>query len=201
MNFEDLQSIWAHQPLAPAPTALLMEKQPALVSEFKRRRRMLGYEAFCIAFGLIGTPLLSVINYLHRPDAGTVLYWTSAGLHVVVLIAAAVWVIRRWRRHRALGRVRISTLREQAEVSLANLEAERRDYRWAPWIVFLWSTLAILSIAGNSAFHGGSWQAIALRVGLLLGLLGVVGAVLWRHYRKNLLPAYARQQEILRQMA
>lgn len=200
MNFEEIQSLWTGQVSVPAHTPLLLEQQRTLVSEFKRRSRMLGYETFCILFGLVFTPLLSVANYLYRPSSGTLLSWTSAVLHMLVLVTAAVFVFRRSRRHRELGRVRISTLRDQTEVSLANLKAELRDYRWAPWIFAIWGALAVLSIAGNSAFHGGSWQAVMLRVGILLGFLGMVSAVLWRHYRKNLLPAYARQQEILRQM-
>lgn len=200
MNFEDIQSLWTGQVPAPPHTPQLLKRQRMLLSEFKRRSRMLGYEAFGIAFGLIATPFLSVVNYLYRPSSGTFLSWTSAVLHTGVLITAAAFVFRRTRRHRELGRVCISTLRDQAEVSLANLKAELHDYRWAPWMLVVWGLLTILSIVSNSAFHGGSWQAVTLRVGLTLGFLGVVGAVLWRHYRVNLHPAYVRQQEILRQM-
>jgi hypothetical protein len=200
MNFEEIQSLWTGQISVPAPTPQLVERQRTLVSEFKRRRRMLGYEAFCIALGLILTPLLSVVNYRYRPSLGTPVYWVDAALHVLLLVACTVFVFRRIRRHRALGRSRISTLREQTEVALANLEAERRDYHWLPWMLGLWGALGIFSILTNAPFHGGGGQAVMLRVGILLGFLGTVGAVFWCHYRNNLLPAHARQQEILRQL-
>ena len=83
---------------------------------------------------------------------------------------------------------------------MASLEAERRDYRWLPWVLGVWGVLGILSVFVNAPFHGGSWPAVALRIGIIAGFLGVVGVVFWRHYRYNLLPAYARQQEILRQL-
>jgi hypothetical protein len=200
MNFEEIQSLWTGQISVPASTPQLIERQHTLISEFKRRRRMLGYEAFCVALGLILTPLLSVVNYRHLPSVGTPLYWVDAALHMLLLVACTVFVFRRMQRHRALGRACISTLREQTEIAFANLDAERRDYRWLPWMLGLWGALGIFSILTNSSFHGGSWQAVTLRVGILLGFTGTVGAVFWRHYRNNLLPAHARQQEILRQL-
>lgn len=200
MNFEQIQSLWAGQFTAPVPTPELIARQRTLLTEFKRRGRFLGYELFGLAFGLVMTPLISFVNYLHAPQAGTPLYWVSAALHLVVLIAAAAWVIRRLQRHRALGRVCISSLREQAEVSKANLEAELRDIRLVPWLLAMWAGLAILSIAANSPFHGGTWDAVCLRVALVLGFAIVSGWVLRLHYRVNLLPAHARQQEILQQL-
>jgi hypothetical protein len=200
MNFEEIQSLWTGQVSVPAHTPQLLERQRTLVSEFKRRSRMLGYETFCVVLGLVLTPLLSVANYRYQPGVGTPLYWLNLALHMLVLVAGVVLVVRRQRRHRALGRVRIATLREQTEVSLANLEAERRDYRWFPWTLGLWGALGLLSIVVNTPFHGGSWQAVLLRVGMLVGFLGAIGAVFWRHYRKNLLPACERHREILRQM-
>jgi MFS family permease len=188
MNIEEIQTLWDGQISVAAQSPQLIERQ-RLLSEFKRRGRMLGYEAFCVALGLVFTPLLSVVNHRHLPGVGTPLYWVSAALHMLVLVACTVFVVRRVRRHRAL--------REQAEVSLTNLHAERRDYRWLPWMLGLWGALATLSIAANTPFHGGSWQAVALRLGILAGFLG---AFFWHHYRNNLLPAYIRQKEILRQL-
>ncbi|MGC4071192.1 MAG: hypothetical protein QM760_01465 [Nibricoccus sp.] len=201
MNFDEIQSLWAGQISAPpAQAPEFIERQRALLKNFKQRRRMLGYGAFCISLGLIFTPLLSIVNYRYLPGVGTPLYWVSVALHLMVLIASSVFVFRRLRRHRALGRVRISTLREQAQVLLVRLGEERSDYRWLPWMLGIWGMLAILSIIVNTPFHGGSLEAVTLRIGLTLGFLATVAAVVWRHYHVNLLPAYARQQEILKQM-
>ncbi len=201
MNFEEIESLWAGQiPASPQPSPLLLDRQRSLLREFKRRSRFLGYGAFGVAFGLVFTPLLSVVNYLYLPRVGTPLYWLNAGLHLLVLVVTAVLVARRMQRHRALGRARIATLREQTELTFACLEMERRDYRWLPWTLGVWCLLAILSIAANTPFHGGSFQAVALRVGLVLGFTSAIGTIFWRHYRVHLLPAHARQQELLRQM-
>ena len=200
MNFETIESLWAGQAPAPVETPATREGRQALLSEFKRRSRFLAYEAFGVAFGLVVTPLLSIVNYLHLPRVGTFWYWLNAALHLLVLVACAALVVRRLKRHRALRRARISTLREQAEVSAAAFETELRDYRRLPWLFGLWIALAIFSIATNAPFHGGSWQAVTLRIGLVLVFFGAIGAVLWRHYRTQLLPAYARHQEICRQL-
>lgn len=200
MNFDEIQSLWAGQEPVDSRTRVLAENQRPLVNAFKRRQRFLAYEVFGLIFGLIFTPLLSVVNFLYRPSAGTPLYWTSAILHLVVLVVCTVLAFRRMKRQSTLARVRVENLRQQAEASLASLEAERRDYRWLPWVLVLWAGLAILSVAGNTAFHGGSFNAVALRVGMIVGFLSMVGAVFWRHYRVNILPDYARQQEILREL-
>jgi hypothetical protein len=200
MNFDDIQSLWTGQVSVPAPASQFIQRQRTLLSEFKRRGRLLGYETFCAVLALVLTPLLSIVNYRYMPSVGTPWYWLNAALHLLVMAVAVVLVLRRQQRHRALGRVRISTLREQTEVAFANLEAERRDYRWLPWVLGLWGALGVFSIFVNTPFQDGSWQAVALRTGILLGFYGAIGAIFWRHYRNHLLPAYFRQQEILRQM-
>lgn len=200
MNFDEIQSLWAGQAPVDSRTRALAENQRPLVNAFKRRQRFLAYEAFGLVFGLIFTPLLSVVNFLYRPSAGTPLYWTSAILHLVVLVGFSVLAFRRMKRQSILARVRVENLRQQAEVSLASLEAERRDYRWLPWALLLWAGLAVLSVAGNTSFHGGSFAAVSLRVGMIAGFFSMVWVVLWRHYHVHVLPDYARQQEILRQL-
>lgn len=201
MNFDEIQSLWAGQAPVDSKTRAMVESQRPLVNAFKRRQRFLAYEAVGLVVGLIVTPFLTVVNFLYRPSAGTPLYWTSAILHLVVLVVCAVLAFRRMKRQRELARVRISNLRQQAEISLASLEAERRDYRWLPWALGLWAGLAILSVAANTPFHGGSFAAVSLRVGMIVGFFSLVGAVLWRHYRLHVLPDYARQQEILRELS
>jgi len=200
MNFDEIQSLWAGQEPVDPRTRALAENQRPLVNAFKRRQRLLTYEAIALVFGLILTPLLSVVNFLYRPSAGTPLYWTNAVLHLVVLSVCTVLVFRRMQRQRTLARVRVENLRQQAELSLASLEAERRDYRWLPWALGLWAGLALLSVAANTPFHGGSFAAVSLRVGMIFGFFAMVGTVFRRHYRVNVLPSYARQQEILRQL-
>ncbi|MFT3867679.1 MAG: hypothetical protein QM715_04175 [Nibricoccus sp.] len=200
MNFDEIQSLWAGQEPADARTRALAENQRPLVNAFKRRQRFLAYEAFGLVFGLIFTPLLSVVNFLYRPSAGTPLYWTNAVLHLMFLVVCAVLAYRRVKRQRGLARAVISSLRQQAEISLASLEEEKRDYRWVPLVLGLGVGLALLSVAANTPFHGGSFSAVSLRVGMIVGFFGIVGAVLKRHYHVNVLPDYARQQEILRQL-
>ncbi|MFT3784434.1 MAG: hypothetical protein QM790_20680 [Nibricoccus sp.] len=200
MNFDELQSVWAAQPADTQNRALAQSQRP-LVNAFKRRQRFLAYEIFGLTFALIATPLLSIVNFLYRPSVGTPLYWINAVLHVIVLVVFGVLAIRRIVRHRRLARVRVESLRQQAEVSLASLEEERREFRWAPWVLALWAGLALLSVAANTPFHGGSFGAIATRVGMIAGFFTLIGSVLWRHYRVNLLPDHARQLEILRQLS
>lgn len=200
MNFEEIQSLWTGQPVPNLDTPKLVERQRELVSELKRRSRMLGYEHFCIAFGLISVPLLSILNFVNNSRVGTPLYWISFVLHLVALLAMGAIAVRRQKRHNELRRAHCGTLRLQAEVALANLNAECREYRVAPWVFMLWAVLSTLSIYNNTPFHGGTWEALLPRLGFVVALPGVVGAVLWRHYRVNLLPARERQLEILREL-
>lgn len=200
MNFENAQSLWSGQPVPDLSTPGLVERQHALVRELKRRQRFLGYGIFGITFGLIAFPSLTLLNYLSAPRLGTPLFWTGVALHLFVLLTFATSAVRRLRRHGELRRASTGTLRQQAEVALAHYDLECREYRAAPWVFALWTVLSLISIYNNSPFHGGSWEAIGVRVAMVAGLQVVVGAVLWRHYRVNLLPARDRQSEILRQL-
>ena len=200
MNFDEIQSLWAAQQPANFCEPAVAKHQGALVRALKRRQRFLGYGVFISVAGLILTPLLSFANYMYAPEVGTPLYWTKVTLSLLVLAASAVFVVRQIQRHRALSQVRSDTLRQQAEVSLASLDAELRDYRRLPWAFGLWISLAVLSIYVNAPFHGGGVAAVSLRIGIVVGFCAVAGAVFWRHYRENLRPAYLRQQEILRQL-
>lgn len=201
MNFEEAQSLWTAQPLPDLATPHLVERQRSLVRELARRGRRLNYELFGLLFGLVALPFFSLVNFVSHARAGTPLYWLSLALHLAVLVGFTSAAVRRRQRHRALRLARCGTLREQAQVALANLDAECREFRTLPWALALWAGLSCLSIYTNAPFHGGTWSAIAPRVGFVVALFGLVGGVFWRHHRVNVLPARDRQSAILRELA
>ncbi|HTZ20553.1 MAG TPA: hypothetical protein VMC06_06700 [Opitutaceae bacterium] len=200
MNFEELENLWAGQQPANARPIDLDECRRALLPELKRRSRFLGYAAFSAGFALLVYPLLSVVNFLHARPHNVPLYGVNLTLHVVVMLALLIYVVRLIRRHRALVRQNAGSIRSIAELSLANIEAEIRDYRAAWWLLPLFLALPLLSVQANLPVAEFGWGPLLRRAGLVVGFLAVVGLVFWRHYRANLKPARARQKEILRQL-
>lgn len=200
MNFEALESLWGTQQPAVARPADLAALKQRLAPELRRRSRFLGYELFCLVFGLVATPLLAVVNYLHAPPAYPTIYWLRLALFVTAVLAYLVVAVRRLRRHRALVAAGTETLASFAAQSLAAIESEMRDYRLGLRGLPLWVALLLLSIFVNQPPAVVGWTPLLLRAGFALAFLAAVGAVCWRHYYKELLPEHARRKQVLAEL-
>jgi hypothetical protein len=201
MNFNEIETLWdTQQPAAPRPTDLAALKQ-RLAPELRRRSRLFGYELFCLSLGLVLTPLLAFVNYLHAAPHVPVLYWLRVALFVTVMLAWLVLAVRRLRRHRALAAAGADTLATFAAQSLAAVESEMHDFRLGLRMLPIALGLTLLSIFVNQPPAVVGWTPLLLRAASVLGLLLITGAVLWRHYRKNLVPEQARRKQMLEQLS
>lgn len=197
MSFDELETLWsAQQPAAPRSTDLAVLKQ-RLAPELRRRSRFFGYELFSLGFGLVATPLLAVVNYLHTPPVLPVLYWLRVALFIAVVLALLVAAVRRLRRHRALAAAGAETLTTFAAKSLAAVEEEMHDYRLGLRFLPASVGLLLLSIFVNQPPSVVGWTPLILRTGVALAFLAVIGVVCWRHYRQNLRPEHARRKQVL----
>ncbi|HEX2860660.1 MAG TPA: hypothetical protein VHN79_03430 [Lacunisphaera sp.] len=197
MKFEELESLWTSQASVIPVAVDLAEVKRRLAPEMRRRGRMLGYELAMALLGLLALPALTVANALHDPARyGTAAQWLHASCQFAVIALLLVQIVQRVRRHRALRRQPVGSLREMTVVSLASLEAEMRDYRWRQPILGLLLASIMVAVVFAGLRHG--WEA-GLTAGLSSGaLLAVVVAGFWYHYRVNLRPAWVRQKEMLR---
>lgn len=201
MKFEEFETAWAMQP-ATHPRAMdLTELKRSVIPALRRRSRMLGYGLFCVGFGLLASPLLAVVNYRYARPHNVVLFWVHLALFVAVYVPVLVYLVRRVQRHRQLRRQSADTLRALTAVSLANLESEIQEYRALQWLTPFVVGLPLLSAYVNHPVAAVGWQPFVLRAGLIVAFLMPVAWVIRRHYRQNLVPAYARQKEILRELS
>lgn len=201
MSFEELESLWgAQQPAATRPADLAALKR-RLAPELRRRSRFLGYEIFCLGLGLVVTPPLAVVNYLHAPPALPVLYWFRVALFVAVALAFLLLALRRLRRHRTLVAAGAETLATFAAQSLAAVEGEMHDYRLGLRALPVALGLTLLSIYVNQPPAVVGWTPLLLRAAAVLAFVLVAGAVCWRHYRTNLAPEHARRKQVLAELS
>lgn len=201
MNFEALESLWDAQRPAPTRPADLAALKQRLAPELRRRRRFLGYEIFCLGFGLVFTPLLAVVNCLHAPPILPVIYWLRVVLFAAVVLALLIGAVRRLRRHRALVAAGTETLAAFAAQSLAAVESEMHDYRLGLRVLPVVLGLLLLSIFVNQPPAVVGWTPLLLRAAAVLAFLLVAGAVCWRHYDKNLKPEHARRKQMLAELS
>ena len=201
MKFEEFEAAWATQPAANPGAMDFAKLKRSLIPGFRRRRRMLSYELFAVAVGLLVAPLLAFVNYHHARPHHVVLFWANLALFLAVYVPVLVYLIRRMQRHLRLLRQSADTLRALTALSLANLEAEMQEYRVARWLTPFLVGLPLLSAYVNNPVTEFGWQPFALRALLIFAILVPVGLVFWLHYRRNLKPDHARQQEFLRQLS
>ena len=204
MNFDQFESLWNTQSpaaAAGAAPAALAEHARRLAPELRRRSRVIGYGIFALSLALVLTPLLAVINSLHRAPANPEFYWLRAVLCTVATAALLAGAIRRHRHHRALAESRADTLAASAAKALAVVEGEMQEsrlaVRLAPWLF----ALVLLSIQANVPVATHGWVPFGARAGLTLALCVLGGAVGWRHYHQILAPERARRQQVLEELS
>jgi MFS family permease len=202
MNTEDFDTLWnAQRPAAdtrrPEPAELARQIEP----ELRRRSRFLGYELFSLTLGLVLTPVLAVANARHLPPHNPLVYWLHVGLFVAAALFFLANAIRRLRRHRELTQTRADALTTAATRSLAAIEGEMRDYRLALQSLPVWLGLVLLSVYANQPVAQLGWAPLLVRMGAVLAFVAVIGAVCWRHYRKNLAPEHSRRKWLVEQLA
>lgn len=194
MKFEDLENTWSSQA---APVALdFAALQRASGSEMRRRTRFLRYELGGVLFALIGYPLLSLGNYNYFRPANAWLFWVNVALHIAVWLPLLVYTLRRLRRHRALLRDSVASVRNFSVASLAATVAEMRDNRLALAFVPLAFGMALLSSYANQQADY-TLRTFAIQTGALAAILLPVIAVTWRHHRRYLAPRRERLQVLL----
>lgn len=199
MKFEELENLWASQTAPAAHLPDLAEGRRKMLPELNRRGRFLIYSLGGLGLFLVLYPLLSAANARARPPEHPVLFWLSVAAHMGFFSTLFFWAIRQRERHRELRRQSAGSLREVAEVSQRNAEAEMREYRMNVFVVPAMIGLTLLSIFVNQPpGAGAAW--LALRLGLTLGFYALVTGIFTLHYHANLKPAHARWSEILRQL-
>jgi hypothetical protein len=201
MNFEELQSTWAAQPAVNISAINPIEVQRVILPEIKRRRRMLGYGLFMVVLSLVIVPLLTVANYRYAPPTLPGWYWFYHGSWMVVLVAWLVAIVRSIERQGALRQQCTRSLRDLTLASLAGTEAEMKGYRKALLVVPLMIGFQLVNLYLKFAAGVPDWQPFGLRAALVVGLPVAIGAVMWRHYRVNLIPARDRQEAQLRELS
>jgi hypothetical protein len=201
MNFEELESLWGGQQPAPSPAADLTTLKARLAPELRRRSRFFGYELFCLGFGLVATPPLAVMNYLHTTPHQPVMYWLRVALFMAAILAGLVVALRRLRGHRALAAAGADSLTAFAAQSLAAVESEMRDYRLGLRFLPVALGLTLLSIFVNQPPAVVGWTPLLLRAAGVLAFVLIIGAVFWRHYAHNLVPERARRQRVLAELS
>ncbi len=200
MKFEELENLWAGQNVASAARLPdFAESQRKMLPELNRRGRFLTYSLGGLGLFLVIYPLLSAANFRARTPEHPTLFWLSVAAHMGFFATLFFWAIRQRERHRELRRQSAGSLREVAEVSQRNAEAEMREYRMNVFVVPIMVGMTLLSIFVNQpAGAGAAW--LALRLSITLGFYGLVAGIFTLHYLANLKPAHARWSEILRQL-
>jgi len=201
MKIEDLESLWAGQK-APAtlatPEALRRTALPQLYSQ----RRMAAYGIGVMIFVLVAHPLLTVanVNY-YRPADGT-LQWIHFAALMASAVAGLVHYIRQWARQDERVRRSAGPMRDVVVASVESLKAEMRDYRLGAWLFFPFFALQVFGLYASHVTigRGDDWTPLFGRAGFALGFQLLMAVVFCRHYRKNLRPQLAQQQELLRQL-
>jgi hypothetical protein len=200
MNFEELESAWnAQRPANPLAVDLAKLKGLA-TSELKRRSRFFVYAIVMVVFLLIVLPLISVGNYRYAPPQNTAWYWTNFAIWMVIMGALLVISIRGLGRHYVLRAQSTDTVRALTSVSLANVEAEMREYVHLCWALPALLGFQLLGLYLSFPVTDHGWEPFLTRAGFAVGLPLLMGLVVWRHYRVNLKPSQARLAELLGQM-
>jgi hypothetical protein len=199
VKIEELENLWAGQQLSLTPVPDLAEGRRKMLPELQRRGRFLGYSQFTLGFFLVVYPLLSVANFRHLAPPHPVLFWASVAAHLAFFATLFFWTIRQGKRYRVLARQSAGTIREVAELSLRNAEAEMREYQQNSWLLPAMFLLTLFGLAVNRPLGmGPEWLVLRL-VGTLA--FYAFGAGLFAfHYQANLKPAHARWSDIVRQL-
>lgn len=195
MNFEQLQQAWAEQS-APAPAIDVRQLERIAHVSRHRRGRLLAYTAGITGFALVVDPVLAVANYRFLHPAWPIAFWLNVAVHVIILLAVLVFVLRRMARHRALCRRSTASVREFAAVALAGLEAETRDLRVAAASIPVFAGLGLLSGYLNHVGRYG-WSLFATQAAIIIAIVVPVAWAAWRDYRVNVQPGKARLRRIL----
>lgn len=199
MKFEELENLWAGQTVAATRLPDFAEGQRKMLPELNRRGRFLSYSLGGLGLFFVVYPLLSVANYRARTPDHPTLFWLNMAVHMAFFTTLFFWALRLRERHRELRRQSAGSLREVAEVSQRNAEAEMREYRMNVFVVPIMVGMTLLSIFANQpAGAGAAW--LALRLSITLGFYGLVTGIFALHYHANLKPTHARWTDILRQL-
>lgn len=201
MKFEELETLWAAQPAAPAATIDLASLKQNLMPELKRRGRMIRYGIFMSALGLVLFPLLTIANYRFTGPTYAAWHWVDLAFWTVVNSVILTGLLRKARRQRAMIRQSAESVRALTTVSLTSREAEMEDFRRGLWVVPALLAFQLVSLYMKFPVTEHGWSPFAARAGATLVFTVLMSSVFWRHYQVNLKPDHARQRDILRDLA
>jgi hypothetical protein len=196
MNFDELQSAWSSQVASSVPPTEALAAQKKLLSEFRQRRRMLGYATFCAIFGLLGIAFFSWLSIRHNPATAPG-RWVSLIVNETIYSLLLVHLFGRIQRHRELVKQSARSVRDALTAGVENLAAEIRDFRLGVRLLPLFIALAVFSVYLNLPVDRVGWTPLLGRTASILAFAGIISGVYWRHYLVNLKPEYARRKALL----
>lgn len=190
MKFEDIESTWGLQQPA-KPGAINVEVlRRALGRQLGRRRRVLVLMGIGAVIGLLAMQALFFANLrVMRVED----HWVAFGrlmLHQVISLGFVVELVRVFIRHRRLARGRAGSVREVVSLSLTGVEGEMTDYRMGRWILLVMMGHSLFTVFLGQSVSGVGLDSLAMKVGLIIAVYGLIGLLCWRHYRRVLRPRH-----------
>lgn len=200
MTFDEIESAWALQQPSKAGAVDLPALRRALKSQLNRRRRLLVFGACSLGFTLIVMQVLFFLNLRVTRVEDQWLALARLMLHQGLNLVIVLEIVRIYLRHRRLVRGRAESVREIVSLSLAGVEAEMSDYRLGRWVALILAAHSVLSAYLNQPVAEVGWHAFAVRAGLIIAVYGLIGLLVWRQYRRKLLPEQDRLRTTLEQL-
>jgi len=197
-KFENLESLWREQAIdVPGAAKQARATQVAIDRDVNRRGRILNWGVGCLVFGIIVTPLLAVLGYVHAGRPMTLMGLLHHAILLALQVGMLIGLLRRIRAHRKLLQKSAANVQENARVALEVIEEEMRDYRTAARIFPVLVLLDFASVANNFALGYFDEAGLGLRLLLVLAFSLMVGAVALRHYRYVLQPQKKQLVDLL----
>ena len=200
MQFEEIESVWAlQQPVKTSPDDLPALRR-ALMAKLNLRKRLL---ILAGAGTIVGLVIIQVLFYLNLRVMRVEDQWLSFSrlvLNQTVNLLIVLELARIFLRHRQLARGRAESVRDVVSLALASVEAEMADYRLGWWGTVVLMAQSVLSVYLNRAVPQFRWEAFGVRAGLIVAVYGLIGLLVWRHYRRKLEPERERLKVTLSQL-
>jgi len=200
MTFEEIESAWALQQPAKTTAVDLTALKSALKSQLGRRQRLLVLGGASLVFTLIAMQVLFFVNLRVTRVEDQWLAFARLMLHQGLNLVIVLEVVRIFLRHRRLARGRAHSVREVVSLSLASIEGEIADFRVGRWVTLVLAAHAFLSAYLNQQGAQSGWEAFGVRAALIIAVYGLIGLLVWRQYRRKILPERDRLKAVLEQL-
>lgn len=199
MKFEELESAWQMQSAGTVTAAQAQRVTRHVAQGIDRRALYLKLLLGCTAVGwlLEFEPLFQLL----RVHPGVDGFGFAASLakflcHQVLYGAFIVFLLRRLRQRAQQARASGESLHVAADMSLAAVESEVRDYRRAGWFAVPMAVLMLWSAWLNRAVAAEGIAAFWPRAAFVIGFMAIATLVARRYYFTQLLPDCERLRTV-----